>query len=383
MSFFFEKEQKFKFKIAQFWERRLCKKTSRFKRFLISLFIAAGGFAIVIFIQHRSGAYYAAVTILTIILISLFANLLQSILFAIALSLLTDYFFIPPVGSVLDTSESRGYFLILVTSAIIVAIFICTLRISFYQTILTKREAEKAVRDRDFLIAVISHELKNPLTAIRSGLQLVQKTTPELQNLPTLKKIVETMDTSTNRMVRLVSDLLDTSRFDSSLVQLKFSQVKIKRLVLEIISALSPIAEAKDLLLQWQISPDCPLEIICDRDRVVQALSNLVGNAIKFTKHGEVTLQVIPLKNEIQFQINDTGPGISKEEIPKVFNRFWQAKETASLGAGLGLSIVKGIAQAHGGRIQVQSTLGKGSTFFFTLPKVPALPTEEIKKRTA
>ena len=111
------------------------------------------------------------------------------------------------------------------------------------------------------------------------------------------------------------------------------------------------------------------LHIHCDRDRVLQILSNLVGNAIKFTPEGgSIFIDARVIGHEAQFSVRDTGQGISEAEIPRIFDRFWQAQSKNHAGIGLGLSIVKGLVEAHGGRAWVESTLGVGTTFFFTLP---------------
>jgi signal transduction histidine kinase len=108
--------------------------------------------------------------------------------------------------------------------------------------------------------------------------------------------------------------------------------------------------------------------VLCDRDRVLQALSNLIGNALKFTSQGTVLVQVEHRGSEALFSVRDTGCGIPEDHLPHVFDRYWRAQATAKLGAGLGLSIAKGIIEAHGGRIWVESHVGVGSSFRFTLP---------------
>jgi signal transduction histidine kinase len=136
--------------------------------------------------------------------------------------------------------------------------------------------------------------------------------------------------------------------------------------VAEVLEVLEPLAAAKSMKLVADVVPD--LAIRCDHDRVIQLFSNLVGNSIKFTPDGgTITVRAVPDGDVVRFSVVDTGPGISAEELPHVFDRYYQAQRRNRDGIGLGLSIAKGIVEAHGGRIWVESEEGKGSTFSFTL----------------
>ena len=133
-----------------------------------------------------------------------------------------------------------------------------------------------------------------------------------------------------------------------------------------------PLADSSSLELRVDLHGDVPA-VWGDRDRLLQALQNLIGNAIKFTNGGgRITVGAASRGHEVVFRVADTGCGIASENLPRVFGRFWQATRTGRHGAGLGLPIAKGIVEAHGGRIWVESTVGSGSTFFFTMPRVSA-----------
>ena len=136
----------------------------------------------------------------------------------------------------------------------------------------------------------------------------------------------------------------------------------------EACSSLRPLAAEKGIELVCAVGDGCP-PVNADRDRLLQVLSNLVGNAIKFTAEGgRITLRTEPMSREVRFVVADTGMGIVPEHLPHLFDRFWQANRAHRQGAGLGLAIAKGIVEAHGGRILVESTPGQGTTFFFTIP---------------
>jgi two-component system CheB/CheR fusion protein len=142
---------------------------------------------------------------------------------------------------------------------------------------------------------------------------------------------------------------------------------------------MEPRALAKGIQLDVEIPAKVP-HILCDKDRIIQVLWNLIGNAIKFTQEaGSVSLRVLPESDFVRFTVSDTGPGIDPKDLPKMFDRFWQAKQTASLGSGLGLSIAKGIVDIHGGKIWVESKLGCGSQFHFTVP-VAQVASADIKE---
>lgn len=233
-----------------------------------------------------------------------------------------------------------------------------------------KNEALKqAILTRDELIAVVSHELKNPLTAIGTSISLAKRSSiAALEQNAILRKTYDNIEVSVSRMTRLVSDLLDAARIEAGQMKLELKVVGVEGLLKEAVETFLPLAEKKQLRLELSVSSNL-LSITCDKDRVMQILSNLIGNAIKFTSEGGLILVKAESQgDQIYFQVSDTGSGISEANLPHVFDRYWQAKQFAFRGTGLGLSIAKRLVEAHGGKIGVQSKLGEGSTFFFTLP---------------
>ncbi|GAC1599872.1 MAG: ATP-binding protein [Myxococcales bacterium] len=248
-----------------------------------------------------------------------------------------------------------------------VAILAADLRAQFRKEQQARLEAEAASKVKQDLMAIVSHDLKNPLHTIGISLALIRRSLaakqPDRADL-----ILASIERSATRMMRLIEDLLDVARVESGEVALATEDVDCSELVAEARAIILPLAGDKsiDLLI---VEPLSPVRARCDRERILQVLSNLVGNAIKFTAPGgSVTLGARQDAGEALFQVVDTGPGISGENLSRVFDRFWQAKETRLLGTGLGLAIAKGIVSAHGGRIWVESVPGKGATFLFTLP---------------
>jgi signal transduction histidine kinase len=171
-------------------------------------------------------------------------------------------------------------------------------------------------------------------------------------------------------MNRLIQDLLDVARTEAGKLAIECNRIPVAQVVLDSIETQKAFAAAASLELEVDLGPDLP-DVWADRDRVLQVFENLVGNAIKFTgPGGRIGVGAVPRDREVLFWVSDTGSGIPSDDVPRVFDRFWQARRAERRGAGLGLPIVKGIVEAHGGRVWLESTPGLGSTFFFTIPTV-------------
>ena len=170
------------------------------------------------------------------------------------------------------------------------------------------------------------------------------------------------------RMNRLIQDLLDVRRIDSGRMAIELRAEAVDGLLKEAMDMLRPLATAASLELDCDVDRTLP-RIAADSARVLQVLSNLVGNAVKFTPAGgRVRLRAEPADREVRFSVSDTGTGIPADQLPHIFGRFWQGTSVDRRGIGLGLAIAKGIVEAHGGRIWVESEVGTGSQFIFTLP---------------
>lgn len=155
---------------------------------------------------------------------------------------------------------------------------------------------------------------------------------------------------------------------ESGRIALRQEEAFLLELLTETIECFKPLAIVKKLQLGHKIHSTCPPKILCDKEKLNQVLNKLMDNAVKFTNQGEIILEVIVKDNQVQFQYRDTGVGIRAQHLSKIFDRFWQAKEFSHQGKGLGLTIAKGIVEAHKGKIWVESTYGQGSSIYFTLP---------------
>ena len=226
-------------------------------------------------------------------------------------------------------------------------------------------EAQQATRARDDVLAVVAHDLRNPLNTVTMAVSLMLETTPPERVEE--RRQVEILRRAADRMNRMIQDLLDVNRMESGRLTTDLKPELPATLINDTIDMLRPLAAGSTIRLEAHIEDDLPA-VMADASRVQQVLSNLVGNAVKFTpRSGRITVCAEHIDGEVRFGVIDTGPGIPAEQLPHIFGRFWQAKSDHR-GIGLGLAIAKGIVEAHNGRIWVESHVGLGSTFYFTLP---------------
>jgi signal transduction histidine kinase len=231
-----------------------------------------------------------------------------------------------------------------------------------------RAEAEAARRTRENLLAIVSHDLRNPLSAIATTASILAKSDPTREPPGRTNKCGINILRAAQRMDRLIVDLLDLAKIESGRLVIEPQIHEVGSIVRDSVEILAEVAGGRGLLLTTD-SPARDFAIACDRERVLQVLSNLIGNALKFTDDGgAVTVSVRDRGGEAKFAVADTGCGIPAEQLPFIFDRYWQAK-SARDGIGLGLSIAKGLVEAHGGRIWVESKVGQGTTFVFALPK--------------
>lgn len=229
-------------------------------------------------------------------------------------------------------------------------------------------ESRRATRAREDLLAVVSHDLKNPLGVVQLASALLMRGAQGKPGTEQVQKQAGRIQAAAERMGRLISDLLDWGRIEAGGLPLEPSEQDVASLVTEAMESVRPLAEARGLRVAAEL-PDDGIQVKCDRTRVLQVLGNLLGNAVKFTPDGgQLTVGARFQQGEVRLWVRDTGSGIRPEALPHVFERYWQAKDAESRGTGLGLYIAKGIVEAHGGRIWAQSEWGQGSTFSFTLP---------------
>jgi PAS domain S-box-containing protein len=231
-------------------------------------------------------------------------------------------------------------------------------------------EARAALRSRDDLLAIVSHDLRSPLSAITIAARLIAQAASKSDASNALKQS-EIITRSAERMDRLIEDLLDIAAIEAGQLSVTISTMEVQALLQEVAETMGILANRSRVRVSIDDRTRAE-RVMCDRDRVLQVFANLVGNAVKFSTDEETILVTSCSRDEwIEFSVNDSGPGISAEDLPHLFERYWQGERRSGRGVGLGLTIAKGIVEAHQGRIWAESTVGTGSTFHFTLPLAP------------
>ncbi|HVE71550.1 MAG TPA: HAMP domain-containing sensor histidine kinase [Thermoanaerobaculia bacterium] len=222
---------------------------------------------------------------------------------------------------------------------------------------------QELVRIRDEILGVVSHDLRSPLTTVALSAQLIPGGSSDEQT-----EHVQTIVAATRRMERLIHDLLDVTKAEQGKLSIRRDAIDPADVARDVVASHQPIAASKQIDFEASIADG--LAPVCgDKDRLAQALTNLIGNAFKFTPAGGVVrLSVAQRDDKVRFEVADSGPGIAPGDLPHLFEPFWQAGKTAHLGAGLGLKITRAIVEAHDGSIEVTNLAGGGASFRIELP---------------
>ena len=234
-----------------------------------------------------------------------------------------------------------------------------------------RAQAEAAVQARDEFLAVVTHDLREPLGAANLGATTIERMIPDRPESAPLRNAAARIRRACGRMSALVDDLLDVASIDAGKLSLKVEPLDAATLVDDAVEACQPTAAERSIALGGEAPPGIRLR--CDRNRIAQVFSNLLSNALKFTTAGGAVRVEASRRErdgipEVCFSIHDTGAGIPEDQLGRIFERFYQGAARGRTGAGLGLYIARGIVEAHGGHIWVESEVGAGTTFFFTLP---------------
>jgi signal transduction histidine kinase len=232
-------------------------------------------------------------------------------------------------------------------------------------------KAREVDQMKNEFVSLVSHELRTPLAAMKGATDnMLEGITGELNSVQ--QECLSIIKRNIERLNRLISDLLDISRIEAGKLQLHTQSVQINQLVQECLHGLEELGKQKNIVITASLAEDMP-PVSADPDKIIQVVTNLIGNAVKFTPPGgKVSVETAKRFECVQVSISDTGVGISHQDLEKVFDKFYQVTNNAEhikvKGTGLGLPISKGIIERHQGKIWAESVLGKGSTFIFTLP---------------
>jgi len=260
---------------------------------------------------------------------------------------------------------------------------IVSIMISFVD-ITERKKMEEQLRKLDRIksefLNVTSHELRTPMSAIKGYVQMVLKQTLG-EITEEQKKALNVVLRNTDRLDNLIRDILDISRLESGTMKFIPEETDITKMVNEAVETMKSSAELKNIKIKTEIGEKLP-NLIIDQERIKQVIINIVNNAIKFSSDGSIiNVRAKKKEEDVWFEIQDFGRGIPKEKQNKIFDTFYQVDSGMDRkfgGAGLGLSISRGIVLSHGGKISLESEVGKGSTFYFSLP---VKPVEDLEDR--
>jgi signal transduction histidine kinase len=234
-------------------------------------------------------------------------------------------------------------------------------------------ELRKIDEMKSEFVSVASHELRTPLAAIKNAVQLILNGKTGQIN-ETQAKFLSMAERNINRLNNILNNLLDLSRIESGKITMKFEELDLRASIEFIVTSFKAQADEKSICLRMDLPQELP-PVYGDREKLEQILTNLIGNALKFTSEGgEISISAKPYPedgNMLALSVTDTGIGIAKDQLDKIFGKFYQAEGSlhrSVSGTGLGLAITKGLVEAHQGKIWAESEVGKGSTFTFTLP---------------
>ena len=226
------------------------------------------------------------------------------------------------------------------------------------------------LRARDDIIGIVSHDLRNPVNAVKMLTGAILRGERDAELPHDVVEYSTIIGQAAEQMDSLIRDLLDVTKVEAGRMKVEALPTDVGELLRDALGTLIPVAAAKSIELRLTAADSLPV-VGVDRERIRQALSNLIGNSVKFSPAGsQITLSATLLGHDVVISVNDEGPGMSEDQLAHAFDRFWQSRRTDREGAGLGLAITRGIIEAHGGRIWAESKVGEGSTFHFTLPVV-------------
>ncbi len=252
--------------------------------------------------------------------------------------------------------------------------------VTIFRDITKEVESDRAKSE---FISTVSHELRTPMTAIKGYTDLLSGGVVGPLNESQIR-FVSVVQNNTNRLIALINDLLDISRIETGLVRFEPAPLRIGEVISEVVEALAARAQENGLALTSTVDANLP-ELMGDRDRIHQVLTNLVGNAINYTLAGSISIEATSVSQAVQMSVRDTGIGIKPEDISHIFDRFYRGDDPIvqeAGGTGLGLPIVKMFVEMHGGRVWVDSEVGTGSTFTFILPTPDAQPELKTPKHS-
>lgn len=352
------------------WPQFLLAERSSARRYTVAAGLAIVSLLAVQLLQPLEKSHFSSLALTSVVLSAVYGGRGPALLDTAITSLGIDILFTEPRFKIFDSWVSVVDALVYLFVGLLIAEIVARLRDAYRAGAARQAELVKANRSREEVLALVSHDLRSPLSVVLMGAASLGKALPEGQ-----RPAVERIERAARQMSRLVEDLLDAVRIEKGQFRVTPALQDVVPILQDAIEDARVAAQAKAMQLVLDVPPGEHLAS-WDKERISQVLANLVGNAIKFSPQGgTVTLSLRPHEGGgFRISVSDFGPGIPEAQLPHLFERHWQARETAHHGTGLGLFITRSIVDAHGGRIEVRSRPGEGSVFTVYLPGVGGRP---------
>lgn len=330
------------------------------------------GYSVNALTYRAFGVYTGSVTLLAVFAIALCGDFLPAVLFSMGLALAADYFFIPPIGGIFENRASLEHFLVIAIVAVAANVLAYLLRAAYRATILAKKEATLVAAAMEKMLAHISHDIRNPLSSVKTMTQIIQRD-PLLsaKNRNLSSRIVENL----NRIDLMIQNLLDVSRMRAGKkTPSQYEMCDLQSIVTKVVEDFSVDAE-----VEIEFHAGVPIIGLWDTENIRRAIENLVTNAIKYGDlHRPIVIRVSCIDGAAVIEVHNEGQPIAQKDQVTLFDSFTRAANAeSSKGWGLGLALVKDVVENHGGFVKAHSTKDAGTTFEIRLPLTPS-PQEKL-----
>jgi signal transduction histidine kinase len=348
-----------------FWERFLLKERGPLERYGVAIALSAASLAVAHLLEVAAIRGAGSIALVTVVLSGIYGGLGPALLDGLVTSVGLEYLTEPEL-SFLDSWDSIIRLVLHAAVAVLIANVTASFRMAYRSLHGKQRETELAIRARENVLNIVSHDLRSPLSVVKLGVDTVRFLAKDGSRPPDLTPL-ESVDRAADQMQRIINDLLDAARVEKGQFRIEAGWHDLEPLLADAVGSVQALAAARGISLAVSCEES---RVFCDRGRVLQVVSNLLHNAVKFSPDGgRVELAARAGRAEmLRVSVRDYGPGMDEHVVARLFERYWQAADTAYRGTGLGLFIARSIAEAHGGRIEVSSSPGAGAVFTLELP---------------